>query len=134
MAFIQIRKIIAELGSRQPGDDAKEIGAWIKKELWMFLRRTEKVVNWAVDYLGLVQVDETDEPGNLEDKIVKRELATRTASRTPAGLPVELPGHGPEFEAITRGAEKASQEEIDHNPRSASVRVRCVRRIDGRTP
>ena len=61
---------------------------------------------------------------SLEDKIVKRELATRTASRTPAGLPVELPGHGPEFEAVTRGAEKADQTEIDHNPRSASVRVR----------
>ena len=71
---------------------------------------------------------------SLEDKIVKRELTSRTASRTPAGLPVELPGHGPEFEAVTRGAEKASQSEIDHNPRSASVRVRCVRRIDGRTP
>jgi 16S rRNA (cytosine1402-N4)-methyltransferase len=71
---------------------------------------------------------------SLEDKIVKRELTTRIASRTPPGLPVELPGHGPEFEAVTRGAEKASQTEIDHNPRSASVRVRCVRRIDGRTP
>lgn len=70
---------------------------------------------------------------SLEDKIVKRELSERTASRTPAGLPVELPGHGPEFAAVTRGAEKASPEEIDHNPRSASVRVRCVRRIDGRT-
>lgn len=71
---------------------------------------------------------------SLEDKIVKRELTSRTASRTPAGLPVELPGHGPEFAAVTRGAEKASQAEIDHNPRSASVRVRCVRRIDGRNP
>lgn len=71
---------------------------------------------------------------SLEDKIVKRELSTRTASRTPAGLPVELPGHGPEFAAVTRGAEKASPTEIEHNPRSASVRVRCVRRIDGRTP
>ena len=71
---------------------------------------------------------------SLEDKIVKRELSTRTASRTPAGLPVELPGHGPEFAAVTRGAEKASPTVIDHNPRSASVRVRCVRRIDGRIP
>ena len=71
---------------------------------------------------------------SLEDKIVKRELSARTASRTPAGLPVELPGNGPEFAAVTRGAEKASPTEIDHNPRSASVRVRCVRRIDGRTP
>ena len=71
---------------------------------------------------------------SLEDKIVKRELATRIASRTPAGLPMELPGHGPEFAAVTRGAEKAEQAEIDHNPRSASVRVRSVRRIDGRIP
>lgn len=70
---------------------------------------------------------------SLEDKIVKRELTARTSSRTPAGLPVELPGHGPEFESVTRGAEKASQDEIDLNPRSASVRVRCVRRIDGRS-
>lgn len=70
---------------------------------------------------------------SLEDKIVKRELASRTASRTPAGLPVELPGHGPEFASVTRGAEKASQTEMDHNPRSASVRVRCVQRIDGRS-
>jgi len=70
---------------------------------------------------------------SLEDRIVKREITARTASRTPAGLPVELPGHGPEFESVTRGAEKASPTEIDHNPRSASVRVRCVRRIDGRT-
>lgn len=70
---------------------------------------------------------------SLEDKIVKRELTARTSSRTPAGLPVELPGHGPEFEAVTRGAEKASPTEIDLNPRSASVRVRCVRRIDGRS-
>ena len=70
---------------------------------------------------------------SLEDRIVKREIASRTASRTPAGLPVELPGHAPAFESVTRGAEKAPPSEIDHNPRSASVRVRCIRRIDGRT-
>lgn len=69
---------------------------------------------------------------SLEDKLVKRELSARTTSRTPAGLPVELPGHGPEFRQVTRGAEKAGQAEIDHNPRSVSVRVRCVQRIDGR--
>jgi len=69
---------------------------------------------------------------SLEDKIVKQELAARTASRTPPGLPVELPGHGPEFAPVTRGAEKASETERERNPRSASVRVRCVRRIDGR--
>src|SRR5699024_861105 len=70
---------------------------------------------------------------SLEDKLVKRELSARTTSRTPAGLPVELPGHGPEFRQVTRGAEKAGQAEIARYPRSVSVRVRCVQRIDGRS-
>lgn len=69
---------------------------------------------------------------SLEDKIVKRELAVRTSSTTPAGLPVELPGHEPAFALITRGAEQASQNEIATNPRSASVRVRCAERITSR--
>lgn len=68
---------------------------------------------------------------SLEDRIVKREITRRTASRTPAGLPVELPGHGPEYAAVTRGAEKATETEIEANPRSASVRVRCVQKNDG---
>ena len=44
---------------------------------------------------------------SLEDRIVKGEFASATASRTPAGLPVELPGHEPYFRSLTRGAEKA---------------------------
>jgi 16S rRNA (cytosine1402-N4)-methyltransferase len=63
---------------------------------------------------------------SLEDKIVKSAFAAATASRTPSGLPVELPGHEPYFEALTRGAEKASDAEIELNPRSASVRLRAL--------
>ncbi|GAA1222373.1 16S rRNA (cytosine(1402)-N(4))-methyltransferase RsmH [Prauserella alba] len=66
---------------------------------------------------------------SLEDRIVKRALAERAASRTPEGLPVELPGHGPEFRLLTRGAEKAGEQEIEHNPRAASVRLRAAERI-----
>jgi 16S rRNA (cytosine1402-N4)-methyltransferase len=63
---------------------------------------------------------------SLEDRIVKGEFASATASRTPAGLPVELPGHEPYFRSLTRGAEKAGPDEIDANPRSASVRLRAL--------
>ncbi|MCT7660185.1 16S rRNA (cytosine(1402)-N(4))-methyltransferase RsmH [Mycobacterium deserti] len=66
---------------------------------------------------------------SLEDRIVKGEFATATASRTPPGLPVELPGHGPEFVALTRGAERASAEEIASNPRSAPVRLRALEKV-----
>ena len=69
---------------------------------------------------------------SLEDKIVKAVFATATASRTPEGLPVELPGHEPEFEPVTRGAERADAAEIERNPRSAAVRLRAVQRPTGR--
>ncbi|MFC4001089.1 16S rRNA (cytosine(1402)-N(4))-methyltransferase RsmH [Prauserella oleivorans] len=66
---------------------------------------------------------------SLEDRIVKRAFAERASSRTPEGLPVELPGHGPDIRLLTRGAEKADEREIDHNPRAASVRLRAAERI-----
>ena len=68
---------------------------------------------------------------SLEDRIVKAEFASATASRTPPGLPVELPGHGPEFVSLTRGAERASAEEIERNPRSAPVRLRALEKVGG---
>ncbi len=69
---------------------------------------------------------------SLEDRIVKNLFAAATASRTPPGLPVELPGHEPEFTSLTRGAERASAAEIELNPRSASVRLRALEKVAGR--
>jgi len=66
---------------------------------------------------------------SLEDRIVKQAFAELMKSRTPEGLPVELPGHGPQLRALTRGAEKAGEIEIEHNPRAASVRLRAAQRI-----
>jgi 16S rRNA (cytosine1402-N4)-methyltransferase len=68
---------------------------------------------------------------SLEDRIVKNQFAAATASRTPPDLPVELPGHEPEFVALTRGAERAGPEEIKLNPRSASVRLRALEKVGG---
>jgi 16S rRNA (cytosine1402-N4)-methyltransferase len=67
---------------------------------------------------------------SLEDRIVKRVFADAVASRTPAGLPVELPGHGPLFQSLTRGAERADDTEIERNPRSAPVRLRALQRLE----
>ena len=66
---------------------------------------------------------------SLEDRIVKGLFAAATASRTPSGLPVELPGHEPDFVSLTRGAEKAGDAEVDLNPRSASVRLRALEKV-----
>jgi 16S rRNA (cytosine1402-N4)-methyltransferase len=66
---------------------------------------------------------------SLEDRIAKRELGARAASTTPVGLPVELPGHGPSFRLLVRGAEQAGDDEVADNPRAASVRLRAAERI-----
>lgn len=65
---------------------------------------------------------------SLEDRLVKRELTARTRSTAPAGLPVELPEHRPEFTLLTRGAEKAGENERARNPRAIPVRLRAVER------
>jgi len=66
---------------------------------------------------------------SLEDKIVKRLLAAGATSTTPAGLPVELPGHEPWLRLLTRGAEQADAGEVAANPRAASVRLRAAERV-----
>ncbi len=66
---------------------------------------------------------------SLEDRIVKRELAARSASTAPRGLPVELPEHRPEFKLLVRGAELASEAERASNSRSTPVRLRAAERL-----
>jgi 16S rRNA (cytosine1402-N4)-methyltransferase len=66
---------------------------------------------------------------SLEDRAVKRALAARTADTTPPGLPVQLPGSGPQFRLLTRGALRPSSEELAGNPRAASARLRAAERI-----
>ncbi len=66
---------------------------------------------------------------SLEDKIVKAAFTDLTSSKTPVGLPMDLPGTEPAFRTVTRGAEKAPAEEIERNPRAAPVRVRCIEKL-----
>ena len=66
---------------------------------------------------------------SLEDRIVKRVFAHAVASSTPPDLPIELPGHGPRFTSLTRGAERARDAEVRQNPRSAAVRLRALQRV-----
>jgi len=66
---------------------------------------------------------------SLEDRIVKRVFVEGARSRTPPGLPVELPGTEPLLRLVTRGAEQPSAEEVAVNPRAASARLRAVERL-----
>jgi 16S rRNA (cytosine1402-N4)-methyltransferase len=67
---------------------------------------------------------------SLEDRLVKHAFAEGTTSKVPHDLPVVPAGHEPPLRSLTRGAEKASAEEIAQNPRAASVRLRAVARVN----
>jgi 16S rRNA (cytosine1402-N4)-methyltransferase len=66
---------------------------------------------------------------SLEDRLVKRTFADRSADTTPPGLPVPLPSAQPEFRLLTRGAETPDAAETEANPRAASARLRAAERI-----
>jgi 16S rRNA (cytosine1402-N4)-methyltransferase len=69
---------------------------------------------------------------SLEDRLVKRELAERTADKTPPGVPLragDVLAGTPRFRLLTRGAERPGDEELAVNPRSASARLRAVERL-----
>ena len=59
---------------------------------------------------------------SLEDRLVKRALAERTADKTPPGVPVragDVLAGSPTFRLLTRGAERPDDKELAANPRSA---------------
>ncbi|MET3807019.1 16S rRNA (cytosine1402-N4)-methyltransferase [Nakamurella sp. UYEF19] len=66
---------------------------------------------------------------SLEDRIVKRAIAPATLSTAPVDLPIDLPGHEPKLEWLTRGSETPTEDEINENPRAASARLRAARRV-----
>jgi len=66
---------------------------------------------------------------SLEDRLTKHAFAAGTTTDVPPDMPFVPEGHEPVLRLLTRGAEKASEEEIEQNPRAASVRLRAVERV-----
>ena len=68
---------------------------------------------------------------SLEDRLAKQAFAEGTKSTVPPDMPFVPEGSEPPLRLLTRGAEKASEAEIEENPRAASVRLRAVERVRG---
>jgi len=67
---------------------------------------------------------------SLEDRMVKERFRELTVACTcPPDLPVCACGAKASFEAVTRKAIKAADDEIEKNPRARSARLRAVERI-----
>lgn len=114
---------------RTGGHPAKRTFQALRIEVNAELEVLERALPAALDSLAVGGRIVVESYHSLEDRMVKRAFADRTKSRTPVDLPVELPGHGPEFRLLTRGSEQAGDTEIENNPRAASVRLRAAERI-----
>jgi 16S rRNA (cytosine1402-N4)-methyltransferase len=68
---------------------------------------------------------------SLEDRLTKQAFAEGTRSTVPPDMPFVPEGSEPPLRLVTRGSEKASEAEIEENPRAASVRLRAVERVRG---
>jgi 16S rRNA (cytosine1402-N4)-methyltransferase len=66
---------------------------------------------------------------SLEDRIVKQALTAASTSSAPLDMPIELPEQAPILRLLVKGAEQASEPEVDQNPRAASVRLRAAEKI-----
>lgn len=121
--------VIPAASRRTGGHPAKRTFQALRIEVNRELEALENVLPQTCQSLGIRGRAVFMSYQSLEDRIVKKDFAERVKSTTPPGLPMELPGHEPKFQLITRGAEKANAQEIEDNPRAAPVRVRCIERI-----
>ena len=119
---------------RTGGHPAKRTFQALRIEVNRELEAVENVVPVITGLLGVGGRAVFMSYQSLEDKIVKAAFNELTTSKTPAGLPMDLPGTEPEFRTVTRGAEKAPADEIERNPRAAPVRVRCIEKLSPPQP
>ncbi len=114
---------------QRAGHPAKRVFQALRIEVNGELAALETAVPAALDSLALGGRIVVLAYQSLEDRIVKQELQRRSSSTAPAGLPVELPEHRPEFSLLVRGAGRATEQEMAENPRATPVRLRAAERL-----
>lgn len=124
-----VRDSIPAAARRTGGHPAKRTFQALRIEVNGELTTLERALPAALDLLSLGGRIVVLAYHSLEDRAVKRALAARAADTTPPGLPVQLPGSGPQLRLLTRGATRPSDEELASNPRAASARLRAAERI-----
>ncbi|WHE37266.1 16S rRNA (cytosine(1402)-N(4))-methyltransferase RsmH [Microbacterium sp. BDGP8] len=111
------------------GHPAKRVFQALRIEVNAELAVLERALPAALDALAVGGRIVVMSYQSLEDRAVKRVLAEASSSTAPSGLPVELPEHAPRFRLLVRGAELASSEERERNPRATPVRLRAAERM-----
>jgi 16S rRNA (cytosine1402-N4)-methyltransferase len=124
-----VKESIPAPARRTGGNPAKRTFQALRIEVNNELSVLERALPSATDRLAVGGRVVVMAYQSLEDKIVKRYFAELTASRSPLGLPVDLPNSAADFSLVIRGSEGAEASEIQENPRAASMRLRAIERL-----
>jgi 16S rRNA (cytosine1402-N4)-methyltransferase len=124
-----VRESIPAPARRQGGNPAKRTFQALRIEVNGELVTLRRAIPAALGILGVGGRMVVLSYQSLEDRIVKSDFQAVTASRVPDDLPFVPEGSEPSYRLLTRGSEKASDEEIAANSRAASVRLRAIERV-----
>ncbi len=127
--LVDILQAATPAALKQAGHPAKRVFQALRIDVNGELAVLERAIPAALDLLSVGGRIVVMSYQSLEDRLVKHALADAAASTAPAGLPVELPEHAPRFRLLVKGAEQASAEEVERNPRAAPVRLRAAERL-----
>jgi 16S rRNA (cytosine1402-N4)-methyltransferase len=123
-----IRAAIPAASRRTGGNPAKRAFQALRIEVNGELSALERALPAAIDALAAGGRIVVLSYHSLEDRLVKRLFAAGAASTAPPDLPVVPVGYEPRLRLLTRGAERATENEVAANPRAASVRLRAAER------
>ncbi|GAB3153302.1 16S rRNA (cytosine(1402)-N(4))-methyltransferase RsmH [Microbacterium neimengense] len=127
--LVEILDAATPAALRNAGHPAKRVFQALRIEVNAELAALEQALPAALELLAVGGRIVVLSYQSLEDRFVKREFARASSSTAPAGLPVELPEHAPQFRLLVKGAELASDAERESNPRATPVRLRAAERV-----
>ncbi|MFT4147883.1 MAG: 16S rRNA (cytosine(1402)-N(4))-methyltransferase RsmH [Micrococcaceae bacterium] len=124
-----IRAAVPVAAGKKGGHPAKRSFQALRIEVNQELEILKQAIPAAIEHLAVGGRIVAMSYHSLEDKIVKDYFVKGSRSSAPLDLPVELEQHKPYLKLITKGAESATNDEIQQNSRATSVRLRTVERI-----
>ncbi|MDQ4007858.1 MAG: 16S rRNA (cytosine(1402)-N(4))-methyltransferase RsmH [Actinomycetota bacterium] len=127
--LVEVVAAAVPAAARRTGHPAKRVFQALRIEVNDEIGALERALPAAIDALAVGGRVVVLSYHSLEDRLTKRLLRGLSRSTAPPDMPVVPAGDQPQLRLLTRGAEQAEPEEIDQNPRAASVRLRAAERI-----
>ncbi|WP_457033953.1 16S rRNA (cytosine(1402)-N(4))-methyltransferase RsmH [Kitasatospora sp. P5_F3] len=124
-----VRNAIPAATRRTGGNPAKRTFQALRIEVNGELEVLDRAIPGALDSLALGGRIVVMSYQSLEDRLVKQYFAAAATNTAPHGLPIIPEEHQPWLKLLTRGAELATEQEIEENRRAAPVRLRVAERI-----